>query len=246
MRFLFAFALVPLTPLVGLAQQYNSDSWISKPVGTITLIPTIGQRNSMIMTTFSLLKGFEFTGAAYMYNNDGDPTTDDGYSSTFYAKYMFYENKAGTGGASVKMGTGLFPGLANNEQRVKDALRTFWVNAPATIPLFKNKVSWDLMPGASVTYNYGAEGVTAASFTYSTRLAWYCFGPELGVVGEVFGAAGQAPSIPEYKIGLRWEPQTWITYALTYGDEFNGNNGAGLEFGVMIFTPQFLCLGGCK
>ena len=36
------------------AQQFNSDSWISKAHGTITLIPTYGQRNSMLMNTYSL------------------------------------------------------------------------------------------------------------------------------------------------------------------------------------------------
>ena len=63
------------------AQQFNSDSWISKPHGTITLIPTFGQRNSMLMNTYSLFPKWEFTIAAYLYNDDGDPLTDDGYSA---------------------------------------------------------------------------------------------------------------------------------------------------------------------
>src|SRR3954469_3370860 len=83
------------------AQQFNSDSWISKAHGTITLIPTFGQRNSMLMNTYSLFPKWEFTIAAYLYNDDGDPLTDDGYSASLYAKYMFYENKAKTGGAAV-------------------------------------------------------------------------------------------------------------------------------------------------
>src|SRR6476659_10181887 len=90
------------------AQQFNSDSWLSKAHGTITLIPTYGQRNSMLMNTYSLFQKWEFTIAAYLYNDDGDPLTDDGYSASFYAKYMFYENKARTGGAAVKAGTGMF------------------------------------------------------------------------------------------------------------------------------------------
>ena len=92
------------------AQQFNSDSWLSKAHGTITLIPTYGQRNSMLMNTYSLFPKWEFTMAAYLYNDDGDQTTDDGYSTSFYAKYMFYENKTKTGGAAVKAGTGMFPG----------------------------------------------------------------------------------------------------------------------------------------
>src|SRR5262245_49400592 len=60
------------------AQQFNSDSWLSKAHGTITLIPTIGERNSMLMNTYSLFPRWEFTIAAYLYNDDGDPRTDDG------------------------------------------------------------------------------------------------------------------------------------------------------------------------
>jgi hypothetical protein len=228
------------------AQQYNSDSWLSKPHGTITIIPTFGERNSMIMNTFSLFPKWEFTIAAFIYNNDHDPTTDDGYSTTFYVKYMFYENKAKTGGASVKFGTGMFPGTIDPENRLKDAFQTYWVNFPCTIPMFNNKLSWDIMPGASVTKNYGAEQTTAWGFTYSTRLAWYPFHPEWGLVGEVFGTEGEVTTIPEYKIGVRWEPSQYFTLAATYGQEFNGKNGAGFEIGAMIFTPQFACFGGCN
>ncbi|HWN88984.1 MAG TPA: hypothetical protein VNM35_07970, partial [Chitinophagaceae bacterium] len=35
-------------------------------------------------------------------------------------------------------------------------------------------------------------------------------------------------------------------FALTYGNEINGSNGAGFELGVMLFTPPFACLGGCN
>src|SRR5262245_725898 len=99
------------------AQQFNSDSWLSKPHGTVTIIPTAGERNFMLMTTYSLFPKWEFTIAAYLYNNDGDPLTDDGYSASLYGKYMFYQNKAGTGGASVKAGTGMRPGTINGEDR---------------------------------------------------------------------------------------------------------------------------------
>lgn len=243
-RVLLSSLLLFLIQLV-FGQQFNSDSWLSKQHGVITIIPTWGQRNSMLMTTYSLFPKFEFTFAAYLYNNDGDPLTDDGYSSTLYAKYMFYENKAKTGGAGVKAGTGLFPGTLEGTDRSKDAFQTYWMNVPATIPLFNNKVSWDLMPGVSMTKNYGTQETTAWNFTYSTRVAWYCFGPELAVVGEVFGSRGQAESIPEYKFGLRWEPTQHFVIAGTYGQEFNGTNGAGFEIGVMIFTPAFACIGGC-
>jgi hypothetical protein len=239
------FLLAMCASLNSYSQQFNSDSWISKAHGTITLIPTYGQRNSMIMNTYSLFPRWEFTMACYLYNNDGDPTTDDGYSTSYYAKYMFYENKAQTGGAAVKAGTGMFPGYFDGDGRVKDAFKTYWMNTPVTIPLFENKVSWDLMPGTSVTVDYGDAKSTAWAFTYATRLAWYPKGPEVALVGEIFGAEGAAKAIPEFKVGVRWEPSQYATFALTYGQEFAGSNGAGFEFGVMLFTPPFACLGGC-
>jgi hypothetical protein len=78
------------------AQQYNSDSYLSKPHGMATIIMTAGDRNFMWMITASLLPRWEFTTAAYVYDNDDDLKTDDGYSTSYYAKYMFYENKAKT------------------------------------------------------------------------------------------------------------------------------------------------------
>jgi hypothetical protein len=227
------------------AQQYNSDSYLSKPHGMATIILTVGERNSIFMNTFSLFPRWEFTAAAYIYNGDADKKTNDGYSTTFYAKYMFYENKAKTGGFAVKAGTGLDPGYLATVG-LQDAFQTYWMNAPATLPLLNDRLSWDIMPGASVTRDYGEGKGTASAFTYSTRMAWYAFGPTASIVGEVFGATGEAETIPEYKIGWRWEPNQHVVLALTYGDEFHGDNGAGVELGAMLFTPQFLCFGGCK
>lgn len=228
------------------AQQFNSDSWLSKAHGTITLIPTYGERNSMLMNTYSLFPKWEFTVAAYLYNNDHDPLTNDGYSTSLYAKYMFYQNKAETGGAAVKFGTGMKPGTINGEDRAKDAFKSYWMNVPCTIPFLNNKLSLDLMPGASFTRHFGTDSTTAWGFTYSTRLAWYPFNPKWSLVGEVFGTAGENVAIPEYKVGLRWEPSQYAVFAVTYGQEFTDTHGAGFEIGVMLFTPPFACLGGCK
>ena len=228
------------------AQQFNSDSWLSKQHGTITIIPTFGQRNSMLMNTYSLIPKWEFTMAAYLYNHDKNLATDDGYSTSFYVKYMFYENKSRTGGAAVKFGTGLFPGNLDEEEGVKDAFKTYWMNAPVTLPFLKNKLQWDIMPGVSTTRDYGTQKVTVVSFTYSTRLAWYPFNDKGSVVGEMFGVMGGAAAVPEYKIGWRWEPSQYAVFAITYGNEINGHNGAGFEIGAMLFTPPFACLGGCS
>ncbi|RYY08503.1 MAG: hypothetical protein EOO04_39905, partial [Chitinophagaceae bacterium] len=143
------------------SQQYNSDSWLSKPHGTVTIIPTIGQRSSMMMGTFSLFPRWEFTLAYYVYNKDKEPLTDDGHSSTLYAKYMFYQNQAETGGAAVKFGTGMFPGTLKGEDKTTDAFNTYWVNFPCTVPFLDNKLSWDIMPGASMTRKYHNETANA-------------------------------------------------------------------------------------
>jgi hypothetical protein len=243
---IFFFFLLILSTKMASAQQYNSDSWLSKPHGTATIIPTVGQRNSMIMTTLSLFPKWEFTIAGYMYNDDNNTLTDDGYSATIYAKYMFYQNKKETGGASVKAGTGMFPGTINSEDREKDAFKTYWINFPCTVPFFNNKLSLDVMPGANVTRQYGPDSTTAWGFTYSTRLAWYPIGPKWSLVGEMFGTEGGVTAIPEYKIGVRWEPSQYAVFALTYGHEFKGTTGAGIEFGIMLFSPPFLCFKGCK
>lgn len=106
----------------------------------------------------------------------------DGYSTSYCVKWMLYENAARTGGVAVKAGTGMDPGYIS-AYGLEDAFRTCWMNAPATIPIFDNKVSWDIMPGASVARNYGVDDGTAGAF-----------------------------------------------------------NGAGVEFGIMMFTPPFLKL----
>ncbi len=223
------------------AQQYNSDNYLSKPHGVATIILTAGERNDMWMATFSLLPRWEFTAAAYVYHESGNRAIDNGYSTSYYAKYMIYENAAKTGGVAVKAGTGMDPGYMAS-YGLKDAFQTFWMNAPATFPFFDNRVSLDLMPGASITWDYGADEKTAPAFTYSTRLAWYPFDMETSIVGEVFGSEGEVRAKPEYKIGARWEPNQNVVLALTYGDEFEGDDGAGFEVGLMLFTPPFLKL----
>jgi hypothetical protein len=228
---------------VAQAQQYNSDNYLSKPHGVATLILTAGQRNSIIMNTFSLIPRWEFTAAAFIYNPDNDVKTDDSYSTTFYLKYMIHENMAKTGGLAVKAGTGLEPGYLENGVGLKDAFKTYWMNAPVTLPLFDNKVSWDLMPGTSVTFDYGEQDKTAPAFTYSTRLAWYPLNMQDAIVGEIYGAEGETSSPVEYRIGLRWEPSQHAVFALTYDQEFSSSNGAGVEFGIMLFSPPFIGFG---
>lgn len=240
-----AWVLMAGTPAA--AQQFNSDSYLSKPHGMATIIVTYGERNSMLMNTFSLLPKWEFTIAGYLYDNDNNPATDDGYSTSLYAKYMFYENAAKTGGFAVKAGTGLDPGYLDADNRLNDAFRTYWTNAPATLPFLDNKLSLDLMPGVSVTTGYGTEDEAAWVFTYATRLAWYPTSPTWSVVGEIVGAEGDGTAPAEYRAGLRWEPNAHAVFALTYDQEFEGgDNGAGVEVGMMLFSPPFFGIGKIK
>ncbi|MBP2647420.1 MAG: hypothetical protein H6Q77_1044 [Gemmatimonadetes bacterium] len=239
MSWLAVLAVTPAT-----AQQFNSDNYLSKPAGVATVILTAGQQSTMAMTTFSLLPRWEFTFAAYIYNADKDRSTDDGYSTSLYFKYMLFENAAKTGGIAFKGGTGLEPGYLSSVG-LEDAFQTYWVNAPVTLPFLQNRLSWDLMPGASYTLDKGGVAEFGWAFTYSTRVAWYPFSPKLAIVGEVFGGVGEVETIPEYKAGLRYEPDQYATFALTYGHEFNGTAGAGLQIGMMLFTPPFFCISGC-
>jgi len=227
------------------AQQFNSDNYLSKPAGVATVILTIGQQSDMVMTTFSLLPRWEFTYAVYIVNADQDRSTDDGYSTSLYFKYMIHENAAKTGGVAFKGGTGMDPGYLVSVG-LEDAFQTWWVNTPWTLPFLDNKLSWDLMPGASYTNNRGTATDAGWAFTYSTRLAWYPKGPKLAIVGEVFGGVGDVTTPAEYKAGLRWEPNQYTTFAFTYGQEFESSLGAGLQAGMMLFTPPFFCIKGCS
>lgn len=238
---LCSLMLVLLVARPAQAQQFNSDSWLSKPYGMATIILTAGERNQMWMATFSLLPKWEFTAAAYVYNNDDDPATDDGYSTSYYAKYMFYQNKAATGGCAVKAGTGMDPGYITS-YGLQDAFQTYWMNTPATVPFMNNKLQWDIMPGASYSASRGTNTDGGWAFTYSTRLAWYPRNMETSLVGEVFGSEGDVSTSAEYKVGIRWEPTVHAVIAITYGQEFDGDLGAGFEIGVMLFTPPFLKL----
>jgi hypothetical protein len=228
------------------AQQFNSDSWISKRHGTATVIVSAGQRTTMMMTTLSLLPRWEFTVAAYIYNRDADRLTSEGHSTSAYAKFMFWQNDAETGGGAVKAGVGMNPSYILESVVYKTGSQTFWTNAPITLPFFDNRLSWEIMPGASATLNYPRDGRVAWAFTYSSRLAWYPFSPELSLVGEVFGSAGQAVVSPDYRVGIRWEPDVHTNIALTYAGKFDGDQGSGIELGIMLFSPPFFCIGTCR
>lgn len=159
---------------------------------------------------------------------------------------MAYENESKTGGVGIMAGTGVVPGYFEQGTVLPDS-KSYWMAVPVTFPLLDNTLSWDIMPG--VTFNkLNVESVSTryeSGFTYSSRLAVYKIIPQSAIVGEVFGTEGDAHSDPQYRIGVRWESKHVIA-ALTYGDTLDSGRGAGVEFGIMFLSPQFLCFGGCE
>jgi hypothetical protein len=202
------------------------------------------------MTTLSLFPRWEFTAAAYVYNRDADRTTSDGYSTSVYAKFMPWQNADQTGGIAVKGGVGMKPSYMLEGNVYRDGSQTFWMNTPATIPFFGNRLSLDVMPGASVTLDYPEKKKETWAFTYSTRLAWYPTAPPTeptwSLVGEVYGSAGSGSMSPDWRAGFRWEPNLYTNIAFTYARKFDGSPGAGFEVGVMLFSPPFVCAGKCR
>jgi hypothetical protein len=102
------------------------------------------------------------------------------------------------------------------------------------------------MPGVSYTTSFGENKEPAWAFSYSTRLAWYPGALTWSIVAEIFGAEGRVHTLPEYKAGLRWEPNVHEVFAATYGEEINGSHGAHFEIGMMLFTPPFFCVRSCN
>jgi len=221
------------------AQQFNSDNYLTMPHGTGTFILTAGERNATMYSVFAVLPGVELNFQTSLFWEDKSANSPQHFTTNIFGKYMFWVNKAKNGGAAIFLGIGKSPGFFS-ESEYSAMQKNYWTALPVTFPLFNNTISWDIMPGAMVNFDYGNNGETAWGFTYSTRIAIYKVIPKTAIVGELYGTEGEAYSKPEYKVGLRWEPNSYIVPAITYGACFDGSPGAGFELGVMIFTPQFL------
>lgn len=224
-------------------QQYNSDNYWTAPHGTQTTVLTVGQAYSALLDVVALFPGWEFNVGATLFREDRDAGTVRHFSTIGYVKYMFYENAAKNGGGAVMAGTGVVPGFYQAGGITSDS-KSYWAYVPVTLPFFGGTVSWDLMPGYTVNKTYGTTSETTTGFLYSTRLAVYKVIPQSAIVGEVYGTEGQAYSKPQYRIGVRWETK-YVISALTYSDTFGHGSGAGVELGIMILSPRFLCFGGC-
>ena len=202
-----------------------------------------GHRGHTLIDVVTLFPRFEFNVGATLYREDRSTDTTDHFSTTLYLKYMFFENAAKNGGFAVMAGTGVQPGYLQAGTVTED-FKTYWAAFPVTFPFLDGALSWDLLPGASVTLDQGPSRTEAWGFTYSSRLAVYKVIPQSAIVGEIFGTEGDAYSKPQYKVGVRWESK-YVVAALTYGGALDGSRGAGIELGVMILSPPFLCIGGC-
>lgn len=244
LKLMVATFMLLLFSISGNAQQFNSDNYWTAPHGVATILATTGQNYSTLMNVAALFPAWEFNIGATLYREDKVANTTNHYSATFYVKHMFYENKAKTGGWAVMAGTGVYPGYLQSGT-ITTSFRSYWLNVPVTLPFFNNTLSWDILPGILFNLDYSSSKKKASGFTYSSRLAVYKIIPQSAIVGEVFGTEGDAYSSPQYKIGIRWESPI-IVAALTYGAGFDGSKGGGIEFGIMIFTPPFLKIGGGK
>ena len=226
------------------AQQFNSDNWWMSPHGTVSTIATVGEHYSLLMNTWAFAPNWEFSLGATLFDKDELANTTNHFSATSYFKYGFYENAAKTGGASIMAGTGVNPGYLQAGTVTKD-LKSYWVALPVTIPFIDGTISWDIMPGWMLNKEQGASKEEASGFTWSSRASVYKVIPESAIVGEVFGAEGDIESEAQYKAGVRWESDSVIV-ALTYGAGLDGSDGGGIELGIMVLSPQFLCFGACK
>lgn len=239
----FAGVLLALSVSQVAAQQFNSDSYLAMPRGMSTTTVTAGTEFSGLLVSFALLEGWEFFTGAFLSYEDVSAGRSASWSAVLMGKYMFYENRAGDGGVAVNVGTGNNPGHVEQD-RVTTSFKTFFLTPQISLPLFGGAVSWDLNPGVQLTRDQGDRGERSWDFTYSTRAAFYGLVPRSAVVGEVFGTARVTE--PQYRVGLRWEGAgDIIVPAVTWSQGFDGSASGGLEVGFTMFTPRFLCRGGC-
>jgi hypothetical protein len=219
------------------AQQFNSDNWWVVPHGTGTGVATLGENYSTMYLGYGFAPTWEVDMGYTLYDEDPVTETAARYSSTAYVKHLVYENQAKTGGVSVMGGIGQSPSYYQSGLKTRE-LESYWAAFPVTVPFLDNAISWDIMPGVTYNREYGETEETATGFSYSSRVVIYKIIPQSAIVGEVFGASGDAEAEDQYKIGVRWETKYVVT-ALTYGDGLEGNEGGGWELGIVVLTVPY-------
>ena len=226
------------------AQQFAGDNQWVAPHGVGTFVATVGEEYSQFYAIAAMVPEWEFNLQLTHYYDD--PRTGSGsYTATgLYVKRRLKESAAGTTGYAFLAGTGLFPEHVEQD-RVTNALQTWWATGVGTYGFSDDKVLLDILPGVAVNLDKETSEDSTWSFTYTSRVAIYDVVPKSTIVAEVFGATGEGYAEPAYRFGLRWESPKWVA-ALTYSDAFDGSGGPGVEFGIMYFTDPRFCFGGCR
>lgn len=239
-------ALLTLLPASLSAQQFNTDNYLAMPHGTVTTVLTVGTEWSMWNASVGLFENWEFFAGATQVWEDRDAGVSSHFTASTWVKYMFYENETRDAGFAVSGGIGANPGYLDQERR-NEPYRQFWIIPQGTLRFLSGRLLWDLNPGIQANFDTDpGDDDTAWGFTYSTRAALYGVIPSTAIVAEVFGATGELDAPAQYKAGVRWEPNPSFVLAITWGWAFDGHKSAGLEAGMMIFSPRFACLGGCE
>jgi len=90
-----ALALILLPGFVNIAkaQQFNTDNYLTMPHGTGTFVITAGQRNATLISSFALVPKFEFFVQANLFRDYRIDNYVQHFTTTVYAKYMFWVNK---------------------------------------------------------------------------------------------------------------------------------------------------------
>ena len=222
------------------SQQFVTDGYVTMPYGTANLLFTAGERSSTVLPSLGLLHNWEFFLGASLINKDKDRGAEDHFATILMAKWMFYENANKTGGAAITFGTGSNPAYYVKNRQI-ESFRNYSAVGDFTLPLFNNLISWDLNPGVLLDFNRNNDSNKATwGFTYASRIAIYKIIPKTAIVGEIYGAMGEASSNPEYRFGLRFEGSSKVVPAITFGNSLNGSKGPGFEIGLMIFSSPFL------
>ncbi len=221
------------------AQQFNSDNYVVMPHGTGTFVITNGERNAAFVNSFGLIPRFEFFVQGNLFWENEKTESPQHFTATLYAKYSLWVNTQKSSGVSVFLGFGKSPGYYTQKEFLT-LHKNYWTAVVYTLPLFNKTIYWDFMPGGMVDIDYKGSKNAAWGFTYSSRINVYKLIPKTAIVAEIFGTEGSIYSAPEYKIGLRYEPNDFIIPAITYGNTLSGTGGAGFEIGLVIFTPQYI------
>lgn len=222
------------------AQQFVSDNYLTMPYGTSNVVFTYGARSAAVLPSMGLFHNWEFFLGASLIYKDEDREAEDHFSVLAFAKWMVFENNKMTGGVAFTFGTGGNPAYHVKDKQI-ESFRNYYIVGELTLPLFNNIISWDLNPGVQLDFNRNTEMDKAAwGFSYASRMAIYKVIPKTAIVGEIYGALGEASANLEYKFGLRLELSSIVVPAITYGNSTDGSRGPGFEIGIMVFSPPFL------